>query len=505
MGILSLRPYTEIKDKSYQKDIRIVIKASDFSTAQFQDNDFTFSFIRCKFKKIELENVEKILHFTEIHILFIDCFIEDIKVDNFIATDFSLYIRSSILKGIIKSKKLTNINIGNCLLIGPLFFLDLKSIRISYTEENIFPIRWRKLLSSAALKFRSMLAQTHSFEIHNCNKVVFTFNKNNTNRRGYYRCPSSFDDLEKIQYYLSEEEKRKFKVSLNIKYSADNKHELTQIINANLLNLSILGYSTGELLIENCNIDNWYIRNFSTQLGAHFYNIQPYRKNSKERKLEIHKSNLDKIWFDNVAFNDYSTISLYRNKFGQTTRFTSCDFPKNYEDFDKIQTVANIHYPEEKDNNYFKIRYETFLQIKKVLEVSGNFYEAQKFQAISYEALKNIEDPPYSDKLILKINSFSNSHGLSIKKPFIYTIFTSIFLYILYLWALGRMFNHNEIDWNLIGYYFSFLDITHRIDFLANKTELNGFCLTIDYFNKIVVGFLIYQFISAFRKYEKNK
>lgn len=66
------------------------------------------------------------------------------------------------------------------------------------------------------------------------------------------------------------------------------------------------------------------------------------------------------------------------------------------------------------------------------------------------------------------------------------------------------MFNLNGIDWNLFGYYFSFIDITHRTDFLVNKSYLNGFSLTIDFLNKIIVGFLIYQFIAAFRKYGKK-
>jgi hypothetical protein len=65
------------------------------------------------------------------------------------------------------------------------------------------------------------------------------------------------------------------------------------------------------------------------------------------------------------------------------------------------------------------------------------------------------------------------------------------------------MFNSNSIDYDLIGYYFSFLDITHRSDFLVEKVELNGCSLAIDYFNKILVGFFIYQFVAAFRKYGK--
>ena len=66
------------------------------------------------------------------------------------------------------------------------------------------------------------------------------------------------------------------------------------------------------------------------------------------------------------------------------------------------------------------------------------------------------------------------------------------------------MFSKTKIDFELIGYYFSFIDITHRSDFLVKKEELNGWSLTIDFFSKVVSGFFIYQFISAFRKYGKK-
>lgn len=500
MNEIFLTPYTIIENTDYPDDTKIVIRASDFSNVPFQDGRITFSFIGCRFKKLEIENTETI-DFKDISIQFISCFINEINVDNIITTNFSIFFGSSILKGRIKNENLKNVETNNCLLNNSLFLLDLKRAVVSYTEENIFPIRWKKLLKSVNATLENLLAEKHSFYIYDCKSIVFTVNENKTDKRGIYKIP--YDSVNKIGYYPSDEEKQNFKVSLSVKYSADKEHNLTKIINAKLLALSLSGYSTGELLIENCNIDSWYIRNFSAQVGANFYNIKPFRKETEETKLEIHKSNLDKVWFDNVAFDDYYTISLYRNKFGQTT-LTACDFPSKYKDFDKIQTIENIHYPDRKDKNYFKTRYETFLQLKKQLEASGNFYEAQKFQAISHEALKKIENLPYWDRVILKINGLSNNHGLSIKEPFIGTIVLSILFYVLYLWSLGRIFNANEIDWNLFGYYFSFIDITHRTDFLVNKSELNGFSLTIDFLNKIIVGFLIYQFIAAFRKYGKK-
>jgi hypothetical protein len=128
---------------------------------------------------------------------------------------------------------------------------------------------------------------------------------------GLYKRPHSNNIENKIGYFLNEAEKKNFKVSLNIQYSADKEHKLTKVINRQTISIIyISGYSTGEVLVENCKIDSWYIRNFSAQLGSNFYDIKPFRKETEETKLEIHKSNLDKVWFDNVSFDGYSTISL---------------------------------------------------------------------------------------------------------------------------------------------------------------------------------------------------
>jgi hypothetical protein len=502
MNLLYLTPYSIIENTDYPIDTKIVIRASDFNGVPFQDGKITFSFINCRFRNLEIENNETI-DFKDISIQFISCFITQINVEIFTTTNFSIFFGSSILQGRIKNSNLKSVTVNNCLLNNSLFLLNLNNAVVSYTEENIFPIRWKKLLKSVKTDFKNLLKEKHSYYIYDTNNVVFSFNENSTETKGIYKRPYSNEVENKVGYYFTDKEKKEFKLSINLQYSADIPHKLTKIINAKLSALSISGYSTGELIVESAKIDNLYIHNFTTQLGSNFYNIKPFRGELTEKKLEIHKSNLDKVWFDNVSFNDFSIISFYRNKFGQTS-ITSCEFPDNYKGFDKFKTVENINYPDRLDDNYYKTRYETFLQLKKLLEATGNFYESQKLQAVSNEALRKIEKLPYGDRLILKINSLSNNHGLSIKEPFFATIILSAIFYILYLWTLGRMCNCNEIDYDLIGYYFAFLDITHRSDFLVSKSELSGWSVTIDYLNKILVGFLIYQFIAAFRKYGKK-
>ena len=155
-------------------------------------------------------------------------------------------------------------------------------------------------------------------------------------------------------------------------------------------------------------------------------------------------------------------------------------------------------------DNYYKDQYEIFIQIKAILEKNGNFHEAQKLNAISNESLRKTKDIDWSDKQILRINSWSNYHGLSICKPLKWFLILSICLYIIYLYSLGKIFNTNKMDPNLFGYYFSFIDLTHKNNFLVEKDEFNGVMLFVDYLNKVVTGFFIYQFIASFRKYRKK-
>jgi len=138
------------------------------------------------------------------------------------------------------------------------------------------------------------------------------------------------------------------------------------------------------------------------------------------------------------------------------------------------------------------------------MESTGNAYEAYKFQVFSLQALQNIRGVSWQDRSVLALNEFSNRHGLSVGRPLAFYIILSIFLYILYLACLGRFYCGGKFDPLLVGHYFSFVDPTHRNDFLVDKKELTGGSLVVDYAGKILLGYLIYQFIAAFRKYSKK-
>lgn len=268
------------------------------------------------------------------------------------------------------------------------------------------------------------------------------------------------------------------------------------------------GLFNSSISIDNCKINELVLDGCSFSNQATFYNIKPIENKIASSFVEVCQTNLNNVLFDNFFFNKYNKVSFYRNSF-ENVKFISCEFPESLSDLNKkILTVKDIYRPELKENNYDKVRYETFIQLKNAVEKSGNYYEANKLKAASDEALKNIKDLPVWDKIILCLNGFSNSHGQSFGRTLAVFIFSTIFLYILYLSSFNVYIQlFTQFDMYYVNHYFSFIDITHKKDFLnpeCKTFETRFLSLFIDYCSKIWIGYLIYQFIAAFRKYAKK-
>ncbi len=494
---MNIRPNIIIENKEFDSVENLYIIDEFLNPEQYNDGKITVVFKNCSFTHINIIN-EQSIRFKQISILFSYCLIKSFYVQSVTSKNISILFTNSIVSARINNNILGFVSFTNCLIYAHLFLTKISQLSIVYDENTINLLQWLRFLRKYNLDYKDYL----EIKIYVYEHIDFTFHirEVDTSKIGIHKNRH----LNRILYFLNEKEKEEFKISLLIHFYPTINDKKTRILNSKLHSLELKGKANGELEIENCQIDNIYLFEMSCESNATFYNIKPYRTSSSENNFQISRCNLDKFWFDNVLFNDYKKISFYRNRFSSTS-FTSCEFPSNYKEFNKFITVKNIHYPNSKDYNYEKLRYETFLQIKKTLENSGNFFESQKFQSITNESLFKIKSIPFWDKVILWMNSISNDHGISIKKPFILLIIFSIIFYLLYLYSLNRIFVINsEVDWNLLGYYFSFLDITHRNDFLVERTELNGMSLFIDYFNKVIVGFFIYQFIASFRKYGRK-
>ncbi|MNU14627.1 hypothetical protein D3C71_27430 [compost metagenome] len=455
----------------------IKLVRSDFEGVEFKDGNSVLPFINCFFEKLTIVNDEEI-PFERISLDFFNCILPDITVENIATQNLSLGFYGSIISGKIKNDNLCLVDINNCLTLRSLFLMEIQRIQIRFTKENFKDDQWQRMFIEHYLtEGQELLKKPIRFNLYNPKKVNINSN---------FEFPH-----------------KNFITEILLSFESGEDHQETKISGMSLDMISISGNPAGNLSIENTRIKSWYIHKFTPTGNVSLYSIAPISISDFENKIGIHNSKLDGVEFDNVSFDSYSIISFYRTKFSKAI-FTSCDFPEDYDTFSKFVPIENVHYPDERPKNYAKAQYEIFLQLKRALEERGNYYEAQKLQAISHEALRQIKSIPWYDRTILHINNWSNSHGLSVKRPLIGFSLISIPIYLVYLLSINRIFTNTDFDPSLIGYYFSFIDITHRVDFLVDKSEFSWWTLIIDYMGKITVGFFIYQFIAAFRKYGKR-
>ncbi len=474
---LNFTPYSEIRSLSCAHMVLRLTRA-DFENVEFKDGRSVLPFFNCFFEKLTIINEDEI-PFETISIAFFNCLLPEIQIEIISSLNITLGFYGSFVSGKIANANLKGVDINNCLTPTSLFLIDVPQVQIRFTKENFDQSLWQSLFIQYYIveQARTLLENDIKFYIYDPKNLLIS---------------SNFESNEDP-----------FKPEIALSMNSGQEHNKTEIKGMSLNVLSISGNPAGNLLLEDIKIKSWYIHNFSPSGTVSLHSIGPITLADTENKIGIHNSKLDNVEFDNISFDNYDIISLYRTKFSRAV-FTSCDFPKDYKTFSKFVPIKNVHYPDEKPDNYAKAQYEIFLQLKKAVEDRGNYYEAQKLQAISHEALRQIKSISWYDRRILDINNWSNNHGLSVKRPLVGFFLISIPLYILYLVSINKIFISSDFDASLIGYYFAFIDITHRSDFLVGKSDFGWWTLIIDYIAKITVGFFIYQFIAAFRKYGKR-
>ncbi|MFD1771111.1 hypothetical protein [Sphingobacterium suaedae] len=208
MSRIEIVPYSTIEDHSYVPDTVISISAGPFAGVPFEDGKITFTFIGCRFRKVFIENSEDI-NFENISIQFVACYLEDLQVENILSQNISIHFFNSILTGRISSPNLKSVSINNC--VGrSVFFLDQNRVDVSYTEENVFPKYWRKLLKDINTDFFTVINEKQSFYIYDTKIVSFKTNEANEIRKGLYKRNYESYPPYKVGYYFTEEEKSSF-------------------------------------------------------------------------------------------------------------------------------------------------------------------------------------------------------------------------------------------------------------------------------------------------------
>jgi len=488
----------------YKGDNHYKIENQDFRKTSYSSfeipNDITFednktsprlTFIKCKFDDFTIHSNSYYTN-DSFSLRFEECLFDNFNneqqstygpVTNKEFSGEYLYINiiNCFIKSELKIKNVNTLSFYNS-FIKTVSLINIENLKI--TIGNNLPIKDRPEYIVELGKYED-LSGFNRFHIINCLNITISSTK---------KCKSYLKEIKDLNSFIITMLKLVEGSEISIK-------------NFVFKSLEIRGTFNHDIEIQNSSIQNLLLDTYSNSKKSLFYNVNNIEKT--ESLISITNSDLNQVTFDNLFFNEYAIIHLFRNTF-ENSKLIGCDFPESIKEFNKIHTVENIKELKNKAPNYYKVRYETFLQLKNVLEKSGNYYEAQKFKAASDEALKKIPRLPYTDKIILELNGLSNQHGQSFLQTFVMFICSTILLYCLYLCALGFKFQlFGAFDSDLVNYYFTFIDITHKRDFISNSKnniiiKLGFWALFIDYLSKVIIGYLIYQFIAAFRKYGKK-
>lgn len=172
-----------------------------------------------------------------------------------------------------------------------------------------------------------------------------------------------------------------------------------------------------------------------------------------------------------------------------------------------------------------KNKRETFRILKDNLESQKNLSESLKFKAIEKEVLRNElknhnninanQSLPSKFKSFINnrlerfnlwLNKWSNDHGNSYGRALIFILFVGLAIFYSSLLSTKLYsFTIYYEDWEFkegLRLFIEFLNPLHKSDYIGKNENLLTRFYLIDFLGKIIIGYGLYQFVQAFRKYK---
>jgi len=236
-----------------------------------------------------------------------------------------------------------------------------------------------------------------------------------------------------------------------------------------------------------------------------------FEEEKKESVIKIINSDLGKVNFIESRLDKFAQFVFSNSKILDIF-FTNTTLPNI-----NIITAQN----EDNNNEYLKQRRLALSQIKKIYENRGDIVRATKYHAYEMETYreslnKRIEHRFSSkwrnnkaERFNLWLNRFSNDYGNNWLSAVAVTLGVNFVLYTLYCFSLGFRFgNSYSIFGDLFSYSFDFLNPIRKADFAmeVNNIKVKATALSrfVDSVSRIILAYLVYQTIAAFRKFGKK-
>lgn len=239
------------------------------------------------------------------------------------------------------------------------------------------------------------------------------------------------------------------------------------------------------------------------------YESQKHENESKIKEFKgksifnITKSDLKNCSFWHISFNGFERINFFNTNI-EDAKFSMVKLSNVV--FSSSENIYNDQWYNRRID--FKEEYDIYRQFVNVFSKNGDVYNSLKAKSFQMKALLKFNDINWKTKLILYINKLTNDFGNSASRAFFVIIIAAILFYSLFM---GTMYDL-DISWKGKNFYFSHVKYLFSIILnpLSTTTKLdelnaNNYTYFIVFLSKIIMAFLYYQFVAAYRRFGKSE
>ena len=246
----------------------------------------------------------------------------------------------------------------------------------------------------------------------------------------------------------------------------------------------------------------------------------------KDSTIILNKINIGTLLLDNFsnhgdfkilfleALDEKSNIILKNSNLGKT-QISSIDFSKfkrvlisNTNMMEIIPVNINWCY-KNIQNESLTAKKENFRQLKLINQKNEDIdakLKFEKYEMHTFLKLSRKNKGDFKDRFILMTSYISNDFGLSWTRAILILLIFSIIAYTLIKIQLGQIYFNKNFVADEIGYFLNFINPIHLFDkvFIISKDIGTNGAILIDSVAKVVNAYLLFQLVSAFRKYSKK-
>lgn len=325
--------------------------------------------------------------------------------------------------------------------------------------------------------------------------------------------------VESGEYREQQENKSKLKSVKIIDCSANNNTyfrvgylEIDEFILSNLRNPG-----GSELNIGDCFFNKVRISNFRNLGKFKLFKIN-FMKKEKGCLFQIDNTSIGDTDFQSISLVSFEKVYMFDNIFSDI-KYTNVEWKENInvgeyaddeirkiaKERDTYRTLKNVAHknndkPQELTFFANEMKRHKELTIKNRCKDTA-FPRFHIKDCVFCKGSKNLREGRISDIAILLFSEISNNYGLNWVKPLMLIVVLSLCFYLVLLGSMDG-FSMNNLSY-FAKYIFVFINPAHKLEFVCSG-KWTFLTYAVDFIFRLAEGLLIYQTITAFRKYTRK-